>query len=208
MPATFLHPFQVLDFFSSRPSRLSPIDLTTPGCEQCHNRPPALVLSSCNVLLFILGSYIIALGNRAGLIRRPTPLQRHHVPPEQGQPLGTIGRALLRISTTTIAGCGDVLRHQPISEADIIPEFLLRQLRAVKAARYSAGHAPFLVALWRRFLSCPPGISFQLASYPRSTCIFARLTVRLDLRTHALWPGHFKYGMCRTIQNLAKSGIR
>ena len=30
--------------------------------------------------------------------------------------------------TATIAGHGDVLRHQPISEAKIIPDFLPRQL--------------------------------------------------------------------------------
>ena len=40
--------------------------------------------------------------------------------------------------TTTITGRRDVLRHQPISEAKITPEFLLRQLRAIKAVRYSA----------------------------------------------------------------------
>ena len=40
--------------------------------------------------------------------------------------------------TATITGRGDVLRHQPISEAKIILEFLPRQLRAIKAMRYSA----------------------------------------------------------------------
>ena len=44
--------------------------------------------------------------------------------------------------TATIAGRGDVLRHQPISEAKIIPEFLLRQLCAIKAMRYSAKPCP------------------------------------------------------------------
>ena len=40
------------------------------------------------------------------------------------------------------AGRGDVLRHQPISEAKIIPEFLPGQLRAVKAMGYSANPCP------------------------------------------------------------------
>ena len=40
--------------------------------------------------------------------------------------------------TTTIAGCRDVLRHQPVSEVKIIPEFLPRQLCAVKAVGYLA----------------------------------------------------------------------
>ena len=44
--------------------------------------------------------------------------------------------------TTTITCCGDVLRHQPISEANIIPEFLLRQLRAVKEMGYSTNPRP------------------------------------------------------------------
>ena len=44
--------------------------------------------------------------------------------------------------TATIAGRGDVLRNQPISEAKIIPEFLLRQIRAVKAVGYSAKPCP------------------------------------------------------------------
>ena len=39
--------------------------------------------------------------------------------------------------TTTIAGCGDILRHKPVSEAKIILEMLLGQLRAVKAVGYS-----------------------------------------------------------------------
>ena len=44
--------------------------------------------------------------------------------------------------TTVIAGHGDVLRHQPISETKIVPEFLLRQLRAIKAVGYSANTCP------------------------------------------------------------------
>ena len=42
----------------------------------------------------------------------------------------------------TCDGCGDVLWHQPISEVKIIPEFLLRQLHAIKAMRYSAKPCP------------------------------------------------------------------
>ena len=45
---------------------------------------------------------------------------------------------VVHIFLTTIAGRGDVLGHQPISEAKIIPEFLLRQLCSIKAMRYSA----------------------------------------------------------------------
>ena len=48
----------------------------------------------------------------------------------------------LELLTATIAGRGDVLRHQPISEAKIIPEFLPRQLRAIKAIRYSTKPCP------------------------------------------------------------------
>ena len=44
--------------------------------------------------------------------------------------------------TATITVHGDVLRHQPISEAKIILEFLLRQLHAIKAMRYSAKPFP------------------------------------------------------------------
>ena len=44
--------------------------------------------------------------------------------------------------TTTIAGHGYVLQHQPISEAKIILEFLLIQLRAIKAIRYSDNTFP------------------------------------------------------------------
>ena len=39
--------------------------------------------------------------------------------------------------TATIAGRGDVLMHQPISEAKIIPEFLPRQLSAFKSVGYN-----------------------------------------------------------------------
>ena len=58
--------------------------------------------------------------------------------------------------TATIAGRGDVLRHQPISEAKIIPEFLPRQLRAIKAMRYSANPCPIPC--------CPMEVVFILAS--------------------------------------------
>ena len=44
--------------------------------------------------------------------------------------------------TATIAGRGYVLQHQPISEAKIILEFLLRQLLAIKAMRYSDNTFP------------------------------------------------------------------
>ena len=44
--------------------------------------------------------------------------------------------------TATITGPGDFLRHQPISEAKIIPEFLPRQLRAIKAMRYITKPCP------------------------------------------------------------------
>ena len=44
--------------------------------------------------------------------------------------------------TTTIAGRGYVLWHQPISEAKIIPEFLPRQLRSIQAVGYSAKLCP------------------------------------------------------------------
>ena len=44
--------------------------------------------------------------------------------------------------TATVAGRGDVLRHQPISEAKIIPEFLPIQLHVIKAMRYSAKPCP------------------------------------------------------------------
>ena len=57
----------------------------------------------------------------------------------------------------TIAGRGDLLRHQPISEAKIIPEFLPRQLRAIKAMRYSA--KPFPIPC------CPMEAVFLLASF-------------------------------------------
>ena len=42
----------------------------------------------------------------------------------------------------TLAGRGDVLGNQPISEAKIIPEFLPRQLRAIQAMRYSTKPCP------------------------------------------------------------------
>ena len=40
--------------------------------------------------------------------------------------------------TTTITGRGDVLRYQPIYEANIIPEFLPIQLSDIKSVGYSA----------------------------------------------------------------------
>ena len=58
--------------------------------------------------------------------------------------------------TATIAGRGDFLWHQPISEAKIIPEFLPRQLRAIKAMGYSA--KPCLVP------RCPMEAVFLLAA--------------------------------------------
>ena len=60
------------------------------------------------------------------------------------------------ILTAIIAGRGDFLRHQPISEAEIIPEFLLRQLRAVKAMRYITKPCPIP--------RCPFDAVFLLAS--------------------------------------------
>ena len=62
----------------------------------------------------------------------------------------------LELLTATITGCGDVLRHQPISEAKIIPEFLPRQLHAIKVMRYSAN--PFPIP------RCPMEAVFLLAS--------------------------------------------
>ena len=44
--------------------------------------------------------------------------------------------------TATITSRGDVLRHQPISEAMIIPDFLPRQLCAIKAMWYGANPCP------------------------------------------------------------------
>ena len=44
--------------------------------------------------------------------------------------------------TATVTSRGDVLRHQPISEAKIIPELLPRQLSDIKAMRYSAKPCP------------------------------------------------------------------
>ena len=44
--------------------------------------------------------------------------------------------------TPTIASHGDVLGHKPISEAKIIPEFLPRKIRAIKAVEYSAKPCP------------------------------------------------------------------
>ena len=58
--------------------------------------------------------------------------------------------------TTTITGCGDVLRHQPISEAKIILEFLPRQLRAFKAMRYITYRCPIP--------RCPMEAGFLLAA--------------------------------------------
>ena len=46
------------------------------------------------------------------------------------------------ILTKTIAGCRDVLRHQTIYWVKIIPKFIPRQLRAVKAMGYSAKPRP------------------------------------------------------------------
>ena len=59
--------------------------------------------------------------------------------------------------TATIAGRGDILRYQPISEMRIIPEFLPRQLRAVKAVGYSA--KPFPIP------RCPMEAVFLLDSF-------------------------------------------
>ena len=59
--------------------------------------------------------------------------------------------------TATITGCGDVLRHQPISEAKFIPEFLPRKFRAVKVVGYSAKPCPIPC--------CPMGEVFLLDSY-------------------------------------------
>ena len=58
--------------------------------------------------------------------------------------------------TATISGRGDVLGHQPISEAKIIPEFLPRQLRAIKGMMYSAKPCPIPC--------CPMEAVFLLAS--------------------------------------------
>ena len=44
--------------------------------------------------------------------------------------------------TSTIAGCMDVLRHQPVSKANIILEFLLRHIRDVMAMDYRANICP------------------------------------------------------------------
>ena len=44
--------------------------------------------------------------------------------------------------TATVAGRGDFLGHQPISEANIVLEFLLRQLRSIQAMGYSAKPCP------------------------------------------------------------------
>ena len=59
--------------------------------------------------------------------------------------------------TAPITGRGDVLRHQPISEAKIIPEFFPRQLPAIKAMRYSAKPCPIP--------RCPMEAVFLLAAF-------------------------------------------
>ena len=73
-------------------------------------------------------------------------------------PLQTLyGMLNQELFTATITVYGDVLRHQPISEANIIPEFLLRQLRAIKAMSYSAKPCPIP--------RCPMEAVSLLASY-------------------------------------------
>ena len=49
------------------------------------------------------------------------------------------------------------MRNQPISEAKIIPEFLPRKLRAIKAMRYSAKPCPIP--------SCPMEAVFLLSDF-------------------------------------------
>ena len=58
--------------------------------------------------------------------------------------------------TATIAGRGDILRHQPISEAKIILEFLPRQIHAIKGMYYSTKPCPIP--------RCPMEAVFLLAS--------------------------------------------
>ena len=62
----------------------------------------------------------------------------------------------LELLAATVAGCGDVLRHRPISEVKIIPELFPRQLRAIKAMRYRAKQCPIPL--------CPMEAVFLLAS--------------------------------------------
>ena len=61
-----------------------------------------------------------------------------------------------KLLTTTFAGRGYFLRHQPISEAKIILEFFSRQLCAIKMMRYSAKPCPIPC--------CPIEAVFILAS--------------------------------------------
>ena len=53
-------------------------------------------------------------------------------------------------------------------------------------------HAPFLVSLWRIFLSWPPASSFCLASSAISKCFYYFLAPELDWHTHALWPTYLR----------------
>ena len=73
--------------------------------------------------------------------------------------------------TATIAGRGDVLQHQPISEAKIIPEFLPRQLRDNLRLRYGL----LLQDIPATCDGCGKKFSIEHAlSCPKGSLVFAR----------------------------------
>ena len=53
-PTTFPHPIRLLEFFSSCPSLLSPLDLATPERDQGHNRPIRQLWFLSYVRLFVV----------------------------------------------------------------------------------------------------------------------------------------------------------
>ena len=143
-------------------------------------RAPAPVLSPYNVLLLILGSYVIALGTRAWDPRAPQSFVASSCRARKRPPIGhdraySIKNFLPQPLQVVGMSCG-------------ISPYLRRKLSRnssqdsslpLKRWGTALSHEPLLVALLRRFLSWPPASSFRLASSPSSTCIFAHLSARL-----------------------------
>ena len=110
--------------FLSLPSWDPPMLSVPPSASPLSYHTPASVLSPCTVQLLILVSYVIALGTRDWASRVPhsfaaSSWRFRTRPPFRHD-------TACSIKTSYVEGHRDVLRHQPISEAKIIPEFLQR----------------------------------------------------------------------------------
>ena len=153
----------------------------------CH--ASALVLYPCTVLLLILAWWDIAQGKRARDPRVPHSFAASSCHARTRPPFGhdmacSVKNFLPQPLQVVGMSCG----ISPYLRQRLFRSFSQDNSMPLRQWGTALSHAPFLLALWRRFISCPSAISFLLARSAISTCFRSFLAPALSRRTHALWP--------------------